>query len=123
MTGIDLFRHLIETGQRNSNNSRYLPAYPNDVDRARALTDCTICYLRSRSMRKILRRCIHACSPFLVSGPKRIHKLVLTDRQREPKTPRLGGSFGSAPQSAPMRQLMMDRQIDNPIPTPPDLVV
>ena len=44
MTGLELHRHLVETG-------RPIPvilvtAYPNDVDRARALSDGAVCYLR-----------------------------------------------------------------------------
>jgi FixJ family two-component response regulator len=58
MTGIELFRHLIEAG--NAIPTILVTAYPNDVDRARALTDGVICYLRKPVDEKDLRRCIHA---------------------------------------------------------------
>src|SRR6202795_1635993 len=44
MTGVELYRHLIEAG--HAIPTILVTAYPNDVDRARALTDGIICYLR-----------------------------------------------------------------------------
>src|SRR6059058_3291292 len=43
MTGIELYRHLIDAGRAIP--TILVTAYPNDVDRARALKDGIICYL------------------------------------------------------------------------------
>ena len=44
MTGIELYRHFVDTG--HSIPTILVTAYPNDVDRARALKDGVVCYLR-----------------------------------------------------------------------------
>src|ERR1700681_3071471 len=44
MTGIELYRHLIEAGYTIP--TILVTAYPDDVDRARALNDGVVCYLR-----------------------------------------------------------------------------
>src|SRR5690348_13334637 len=44
MTGIELYRHLIDAGRMIP--TILVTAYPNDVDRARALNDGVVCYLR-----------------------------------------------------------------------------
>jgi FixJ family two-component response regulator len=44
MTGLELHRHLIEIGHPLP--TIIVTAYPNDVDRARALNDGVVCYLR-----------------------------------------------------------------------------
>jgi len=56
MTGIDLHRHL-------SNAGRAIPtilvtAYPNDGDRAKALKDGVVCYLRKPVDELLLRQCL-----------------------------------------------------------------
>ena len=56
MSGIELYRNLVETG-------RWIPtilvtAYPNDVDRASALKDGVVCYLRKPIDDKHLIRCL-----------------------------------------------------------------
>jgi FixJ family two-component response regulator len=43
MTGLELYRRLIEAG--HSIPTIIVTAYPNDVDRVRALSDGVICYL------------------------------------------------------------------------------
>jgi FixJ family two-component response regulator len=43
MTGLELYRRLIEAG--HSIPTIIVTAYPNDVDRVRALNDGVICYL------------------------------------------------------------------------------
>jgi FixJ family two-component response regulator len=43
MTGIELRRHLVEAGYAIP--TIIVTAYPNDVDRARALSDGVVCYL------------------------------------------------------------------------------
>ena len=58
MTGIELYRHLIDAG-------RVIPtilvtAYPNDVDRTRALNDGVVCYLRKPVDEQELSRCLRA---------------------------------------------------------------
>ena len=44
MTGFELYRRLIDTGQRIP--TILVTAFPSDVDRARALNDGALCYLR-----------------------------------------------------------------------------
>ena len=44
MTGIELYRHLIDAGPAIP--TILVTAYPNDIDRARALNDGVVCYLR-----------------------------------------------------------------------------
>jgi FixJ family two-component response regulator len=44
MTGVELCRHLIDTG--HAIPTILLTAHPNDADRARALNDGVVCYLR-----------------------------------------------------------------------------
>ena len=56
MTGIELYRHLIDAG-------RVIPtilvtAYPNDADRTRALNDGVVCYLRKPVDEQELSRCL-----------------------------------------------------------------
>ena len=52
MTGIELYRHLVDTGHAiptilvTAYPTILVTAYPNDVDRARALKDGVVCYLR-----------------------------------------------------------------------------
>jgi len=58
MTGIELYRHLIDAG-------RVIPtilvtAYPNDVDRTRALNEGVVCYLRKPVDEQHLKRCLRA---------------------------------------------------------------
>ena len=58
MTGIELYRHLIDAG-------RVIPtilvtAYPNDADRTRALNDGVVCYLRKPVDEQDLSRCLRA---------------------------------------------------------------
>jgi DNA-binding response OmpR family regulator len=43
MTGLELYRRLIEAG--HSIPTIIVTAYPNDVDRVRALSDGVTCYL------------------------------------------------------------------------------
>jgi FixJ family two-component response regulator len=63
MTGIELYQHLIDAG-------RVIPtilvtAYPNDVDRTRALNEGVVCYLRKPVDEQNLKRCLRAA---LTSG-------------------------------------------------------
>ena len=44
MTGVELYRHLIDTGYAIP--TILVTAYPNDADRARALNEGVVCYLR-----------------------------------------------------------------------------
>jgi FixJ family two-component response regulator len=62
MTGVELYRHLVEAG--HAIPTILVTAYPNDVDRARALTDGVICYLRKPIDENDLRQCIHAAFRF-----------------------------------------------------------
>jgi len=44
MTGLELYRRLVDTG--NAIPTILVTAFPNDADRARALNDGVLCYLR-----------------------------------------------------------------------------
>ena len=56
MTGVELHRHLIDTGY--SIPTILVTAYPNDADRARALNDGVVCYLRKPVDDDHLMRCL-----------------------------------------------------------------
>jgi FixJ family two-component response regulator len=58
MTGIELYRHLIETG--HAIPTILITAYPNEVDRVRALKDGVLCYLRKPVDEQNLSRCLRA---------------------------------------------------------------
>ena len=58
MTGVELHRHLIEAGYTIP--TILVTAYPDDVDRARALNDGVVCYLRKPVDEQHLIRCLHA---------------------------------------------------------------
>jgi FixJ family two-component response regulator len=57
MTGVELYRHLSEQGR--SIPTILVTAYPNDVDRASALKDGVICYLRKPVDEQLLMQCLH----------------------------------------------------------------
>ena len=63
MTGIELYRHLIDAGRAIP--TILVTAYPNDVDRIRVLNDGVVCYLRKPVDEQDLKRCLHAA---LTSG-------------------------------------------------------
>jgi FixJ family two-component response regulator len=63
MTGIELYRHLIDAGRAIP--TILVTAYPNDVDRDRALNDGILCYLRKPVDEQRLLRCVRAA---LTSG-------------------------------------------------------
>jgi FixJ family two-component response regulator len=56
MSGIELHRSLIETG--SAIPTILVTAYPNDIDRARALNDGVVCYLSKPIDEKLLIRCL-----------------------------------------------------------------
>ena len=56
MTGLELYRRLIDTGQAIP--TILVTAFPNDVDRARALNDGALCYLRKPVDEEHLTRCV-----------------------------------------------------------------
>jgi CheY-like chemotaxis protein len=58
MTGIELYKHLIEAGYTIP--TILVTAYPNDVERVRALSDGVICYLRKPVDERHLIRCLRA---------------------------------------------------------------
>src|SRR5258707_7019663 len=58
MTGVELYKHLIDAG--HAIPTILVTAYPNDVDRARALDDGVVCYLRKPVNQQQLKRCLHA---------------------------------------------------------------
>ena len=63
MTGIELYRHLIDGG--HTIPTILVTAYPNDVDRTRALNEGVVCYLRKPVDERNLKRCLRAA---LTSG-------------------------------------------------------
>jgi FixJ family two-component response regulator len=58
MTGLELHRHLVETGRPIP--AILMTAYPNDVDRARALSEGVVCYLRKPIDERDLVQCLRA---------------------------------------------------------------
>ena len=58
MTGLELHRHLIKAGYAIP--TILVTAYPNDVDRTRALNDGVVCYLRKPVDENQLLRCLRA---------------------------------------------------------------
>ena len=58
MTGVELYRHLIEAG--HTIPTILVTAYPDEVDRARALDDGVVCYLRKPVDEQHLIRCLRA---------------------------------------------------------------
>ena len=63
MTGIELYRHLCDAG--HAIPTILVTAFPNDVQRARALNDGVVCYLSKSADEQHLKRCLHAA---LTSG-------------------------------------------------------
>jgi FixJ family two-component response regulator len=61
MTGVELHTHLIKFGYAMP--TILVTAYPNDVDRARALNDGVVCYLRKPVDEQHLMRCLRAAFP------------------------------------------------------------
>jgi FixJ family two-component response regulator len=62
MSGIDLHRHLIKVGYAIP--TILVTAYPNDVDRARALNDGVVCYLSKPIDETHLTRCLRGALGF-----------------------------------------------------------
>jgi len=58
MTGVELHKHLIDAG--HAIPTILVTAYPNDRDRARALEDGIICYLRKPIDEQHLKGCLRA---------------------------------------------------------------
>ena len=58
MTGIELYRHLIEKGRAIP--TILVTAYPDDEARARAMKEGVICYLRKPVDDEQLKRCLRA---------------------------------------------------------------
>ena len=56
MTGLELYRRLIDTG--HTIPTILVTAFPNDVDRACALNDGVLCYLRKPVDEQHLTRCV-----------------------------------------------------------------
>ena len=67
MTGLELYRRLIDTG--NAIPTILVTAFPNDADRARALNDGVLCYLRKPVDEDHLTRCVCAALR-LVGSPE-----------------------------------------------------
>jgi FixJ family two-component response regulator len=61
MTGIELYRHLMQIGRAIP--TILITAYPNELDRAKALIDGVICYLRKPIDERDLIRCLDEALP------------------------------------------------------------
>src|SRR4051794_2912510 len=61
MTGLELHRHLIKAGYAIP--TILVTAYTNDADRARALSDGVVCYLRKPVDENHLKECLRAALP------------------------------------------------------------
>jgi FixJ family two-component response regulator len=69
MTGIELYRHLVETG--HAIPTILVTAYPDNDARARALKDGVICYLRKPVDEEQLKQCLRAAHRSWASFPRR----------------------------------------------------
>jgi CheY-like chemotaxis protein len=56
MTGLDLHRSIIDAGYPIP--TILVTAYPNDIDRARAMNDGVVCYLGKPIDEKLLTGCL-----------------------------------------------------------------
>jgi FixJ family two-component response regulator len=56
MTGVELYRHLVNAGYAIP--TILVTAYPDDVDRANAIKDGVVCYLRKPIDQTQLTRCL-----------------------------------------------------------------
>ena len=63
MSGIELHRHLVDAGRAIP--TILVTAYPNDLDRTRALNEGVVCYLRKPIDEENLLRCLRSA---LASG-------------------------------------------------------
>ena len=61
MSGIELYRHLANAGY--SIPTILVTAFPNDTDRARALNDGVVCYIRKPINDEHLKRCLRTALP------------------------------------------------------------
>ena len=68
MTGIELYKHLIEAG--HTIPTILVTAYPDDGERARALNDGIVCYLRKPVDEQHLVRCLRTALESGESGEK-----------------------------------------------------
>jgi FixJ family two-component response regulator len=68
MTGIELYKHLMEAG--HTIPTIIVTAYPDDEERARALNDGVVCYLRKPVDEQILIRCLRAAFESTEPGEK-----------------------------------------------------
>jgi FixJ family two-component response regulator len=62
MNGLELYRSLIEAG--HAIPTILVTAYPNDVDRIRALNDGVLCYLGKPIDETLLKRCLRVALGF-----------------------------------------------------------
>jgi FixJ family two-component response regulator len=58
MTGIELYKHLVEAG--HAIPTILVTAYPDDAERARALNEGVVCYLRKPIDEQHLLKCLRA---------------------------------------------------------------
>lgn len=70
MTGIELYKHLIEAGYTIP--TILVTAYPDDVERARALNDGVLCYLRKPVDDQNLIQCLRMALESGAPGEKNL---------------------------------------------------
>ena len=61
MTGVELYERLVDAG--HAIPTILVTAYPNDIDRARALNDGVVCYLRKPVDEQHLVKCLRTVLP------------------------------------------------------------
>ena len=62
MSGLELHRNLVDAG--HAIPTILVTAYPNDIDRARALNDGVVCYLGKPVDETLLIQCLHKTRGF-----------------------------------------------------------
>ena len=68
MTGIEAYKHLIEAG--HTIPTIPVTAYPDDEERARALRDRVVCYLRKPVDERYLMQCLRTALELTDPGEK-----------------------------------------------------
>jgi FixJ family two-component response regulator len=118
MTGLELYRQLIDTGQAIP--TILVTAFPNDVDRARALNDGVACYVRKPVNEEHLTQCVREALRSDGSPEGVVSSASARGNVNRNTVP--CGSFAST-HSFPPWASMMERQIESPVPVSLDFVV
>jgi DNA-binding response OmpR family regulator len=118
-SGVELYRGLLHEGY--SIRIILVTAYPDDFDRAQALIDGLLCYLRKPIDEEHPLRCLRAAPPTAQPPEKSPSAGAVgignVNRNTAPR-----GSFAPA-HNRPPWAWMIDRHMASPMPTPFDFVV